>query len=152
MSDRCTLQGIATREKSRVDMVEHAEIEVTIENGLVGDFRGKPGKRQVTVLATEAWSSACGVVGKELPWTTRRANLLVDRLSAIDESAIGNVIQIGDVRLKITGETDPCRRMDEYCPGLKEALTPNWRGGVCCRVLAGGKIAVGDKVQVIASN
>jgi len=38
--------------------------------------------------------------------------------------------------------------MDEASPGLREALEPDWRGGVCCRVLKGGLIAVGDEVTL----
>ena len=30
--------------------------------------------------------------------------------------------------------------MDEAEPGLMAALKPDWRGGVCCRVIQGGEI------------
>jgi MOSC domain-containing protein YiiM len=39
--------------------------------------------------------------------------------------------------------------MEEAHAGLKRALTPDWRVGVCCRVLSGGLISVGDTVQLI---
>ena len=48
-------------------------------------------------------------------------------------------------------ETDPCSRMDEQHAGLRDALTPDWRGGVCCRVIAGGNVAVGDEVRLAAA-
>ena len=35
--------------------------------------------------------------------------------------------------LEVTGETDPCERMEEIQPGLFQALAPGWRGGVTCR-------------------
>jgi MOSC domain-containing protein YiiM len=44
-------------------------------------------------------------------------------------------------------ETDPCPRMDAQHPGLTAALLPEWRAGVCCRVLKGGAIRSGDPVQ-----
>jgi len=55
-------------------------------------------------------------------------------------------LQINDVSLKITGETTPCKRMDELFPGLKNALVPNWHGGVTCKVIKGGAIKECDKV------
>ena len=60
----------------------------------------------------------------------------------------GAIIAIGDVRLEVSGETDPCGRMDELEPGLRAALEPDWRGGVCCRVLHGGAVADGMPVTI----
>jgi MOSC domain-containing protein YiiM len=31
------------------------------------------------------------------------------------------------------------------------ALYPDWRGGVTCRVLEGGRVAIGDPVAVLVS-
>jgi MOSC domain-containing protein YiiM len=38
--------------------------------------------------------------------------------------------------------------MDIQQDGLRKALKPDWRAGVSCRVLAGGKIKVGDAVRL----
>jgi len=140
------LAGIARRDRKRAPMqtLEHAEIST--ETGVALDSRGKPGKRQVTVISAGAWRQACRELQKEIPWTTRRANLLVDDFEL--PKAIGAVLRIGAVRLLITGEVDPCSRMDEQCPGLTSALKPDWRGGVSCTVLQGGSVAVGDEVGV----
>jgi MOSC domain-containing protein YiiM len=115
--------------------------------GVEHDFRGKPGKRQVTVLSLEQWQLACDELGTTLPWTFRRANLLVEGVS-FDPNIVGQQIKIGQLILLITGETDPCPRMDAQHQGLARALTPDWRGGVCCRVLADGRIKVDDEVIV----
>jgi len=143
------LAGIARRDKKRGDMQELRSAEVTTESGVTGDSRGKSGKRQVTVISAEDWSAACAEVDSELSWTTRRANLLVEGIDLPQQP--GAIIAIGPVRLEITMETDPCNRMDEQCEGLRAALAPDWRGGVCCRVLAGGEIRVGDAVHVLDS-
>lgn len=140
------LVAIAFREASRAPMQMRESTEITLEAGVVGDFRGKPGRRQVTVLTIEGWSKACEVVGEELPWTNRRANLLIKGCDL--KHTIGDLIQIGDVKLRITGETEPCERMNEAKAGLFAALEPDWRSGVCCQVEAGGEIQLGDEIKV----
>ena len=140
-----TVLAIARREKSRAPMQELEAAEITEDAGLAGDFRGRPGDRQVTVLSRESWEAACGRLGRDVAWTTRRANVLVSGIEL--ESTTGRELRIGEVRLEITGETDPCSRMDEQEPGLRTALEPAWRGGVTCRVRAGGTIRRGDEVR-----
>lgn len=144
-----TLKGIAYRNKSKAVMLETSAVSVSPEHGIEGDFRGKPGARQVTVLSLEAWQRACAEIDVKLHWTTRRANLLVEGLEFGPDSP-GNIIQIGDLRLIITIETDPCRRMEQAQQGLMKALAPDWRGGACCRVLSPGNIAIGNTVEVIS--
>jgi MOSC domain-containing protein YiiM len=141
------LLDIAFRPKSRASMQTKAETMVSKVAGVEDDFRGKPGKRQVTVLSLEQWQLACDEVGTTLPWTLRRANLLVDGVS-FDSSMVGQQIKIGRLILLITRETDPCPRMDAQHQGLTKALTPDWRGGVCCRVIADGRVKVGDQLIV----
>jgi len=128
-------------------MTESEAVQVSCRDGIGGDFRGRPGRRQVTVLSQEAWQAACAVLGTALPWTTRRANLLIEGLS-FGPGSVGSILQVGDIQLEITGETDPCERMTEAHAGLREALTPDWRGGVCCRVLTEGRITVGNLVSL----
>lgn len=142
-----TLTGIARKPASRAPMQEMEQASIRTESGLDKDFRGKPGKRQLTVLSHEAWQQACDELGKQLPWTTRRANLLVKGIDFSPDD-VGKVLSIGEVRLEITRETDPCKRMDEAQDGLKQALMPDWRGGVCCRVLHPGEIHLGDTVSL----
>lgn len=142
-----TIQAIAYRKKQKAPMTEIGSVEITCEQGVVPDTRGKPGKRQVTVLSLESWQIACAELGVALPWTTRRANILVSGIKFSAED-VGKILQIGDVQLQITVETDPCNRMDEQHQGLTAALTPDWRAGVCCRVLQAGQIRLNDQVAI----
>ncbi len=137
------LQGIATRSASRAPMAVLDTARVTIEAGVESDSRGRPGERQVTVLAREAWDVACGELGVELAWTLRRANLLVEGLSLA--LSAGRRIRIGSLVLEVTGETEPCRNMDRQHPGLRAVLQPDWRGGATCRVIEAGRVTVGDE-------
>lgn len=139
------LIGIARREKSHSAMEELEGIDVSPAAGVAGDFRGRPGDRQVTVLSREAWEAACAELGTDLAWTTRRANLLVEDVDL--EATTGRSLCIGSAQLEITGETDPCPRMDEQRSGLRAALEPAWRGGATCRVVQGGNLRPGDPVK-----
>lgn len=140
------LTGIARRDRKRAPMDTLGRAEISTTTGVALDSRGKPGPRQVTVISADAWQSACSELGKELPWTTRRANLLVEGIDLPETT--GAVLHIGAVQLLVTGEVDPCSRMDEQCAGLTKALQPQWRGGVSCTVLAGGSVALGDSVTL----
>ena len=101
----------------------------------------------MTVLALEDWRAALNEVSSELilKWTVRRANLLVEGVELPRE---GGRLSVGDVVLEVTGETKPCARMDAARTGLRKALESDWRGGVCCKVIAGGRVEVGDGVSV----
>lgn len=141
-----TLTGIARREKKRAPMETLARADISTETGVARDSRGKPGRRQVTVVSAAAWRDACRDLGREVPWTARRANLLVEGID-LPETA-GGILRIGPVTLQVNCEVDPCSRMDEQYPGLTCALQTAWRGGVGCTVLEGGSVALGDSVTL----
>ena len=147
MTGQAKLIGIARKAKSRAPMETLEQITCSTALGVDGDYRGKLRKRQVTILSNEDWQTACAVIDRtDLPWTTRRANLLVSGIPLPRD--IGAKISIGSVVFEITGETDPCRRMEDAAKGLEEALRPDWRGGVTCRVIKDGTIQCGDAVQI----
>jgi MOSC domain-containing protein YiiM len=130
-------------------MEELAEGLISVAAGLEGDSKGaKHPSRQITVLSREAWDAALAEIGgPRLAWTARRANLLVAGVEL--PRAKGAVLGVGPVRLQVTGQTYPCARMEEAHQGLLKALARDWRGGLTCRVLAGGHIAVGAVVEVL---
>ena len=140
------LCGIAFRARSAAPMQCLSTAPVTCQSGVADDARGRPGKRQVTVLSLESWELACAELGVTLPWTQRRANLLVSGM-VFGPETVGQLLHFGSLTLEITRETDPCRRMDAACQGLQAALRPDWRGGVCCRVLSDGALEVGQQGQ-----
>ena len=146
MSDQGTLQGIAVRDASRAPMQEREQAEVTVEGGITGDYRGS-GLRQVTFLSAAQWRETMQELGADLPWHTRRANLLIDGLDLPD--AVGQQIRIGDCLFTIYGETEPCQRMEELQPGLQNTLGPDLRAGVWGKVVEGGTLRVGQAVELL---
>ncbi len=141
------LLGIAIKEQSGspMEMLSHASVTTT--SGVANDFRGKPSKRQVSLLSCESWQAVCHTLGKALPWQTRRANLYIEGIDL--EKTAGKIIRIGQLKLLITQESDPCKRMKELHEGLFEAMAQAWRGGVCCQVLQAGEIKMGNKVEIV---
>lgn len=143
-----SLIGIARKHAPYAEMEVLDRIAVSVELGLEGDHRGKLKRRKVTVMTKEAWETAIAEINRpDLPWTTRRANLLLEGFDLPRD--IGTQFRIGDLVLEVSGETDPCKRMEQAATGLEAALTPDWRGGVTCRVISGGNIAIGDSVKAI---
>lgn len=139
------LTGIARTHERLGPMEEIAQASVSVEAGIDGDVRGtKPG-RQITVLFREGWDDACKDLGMALPWITRRANLLIEGLDRPREA--GGRLVIGEIVLDVTRETDPCQLMERAQARLYQALKPDWRGGVCCTVVRGGQLRIGDAVQ-----
>ncbi len=145
------IAGLARHAAPRAAMEVIDRATITPERGVEGDCKGrfKPGgrnRRQVTLIERGDWEAATAALGVDLPWSDRRANILVD---GIDLPQLpGTVLRIGDVRLVVMVECDPCHRMDALAPGLQHALRDDWRGGVCTRVLTGGDIAVDDAITV----
>ena len=134
-------------------MEVHEHRAVTRDAGVAGDHRGALAarrnsfRRQVTVIEAESWQAALGELGAELPWQMRRANLLVEGLRL--PRSPGTRIFIGDsCELRVTGECDPCSRMDDILPGLEAALTPDWRGGFLAEVVRDGDVRIGDEIRI----
>ena len=83
----------------------------------------------------------------EVVLTLTATNKVEDDVAFLCEVHQAGIFTIGDVTLEVVMETDPCEVMEEKRAGLIDAMTPDWRGGVCCKVLSGGSMKLGDKVQ-----
>ena len=141
------LVSIARRSDADSPMQEVFSAEVSLANGIQGDSKGKQVLRQLTILSKESWIKTCHDLDADLPWTARRANLLIQGIE-FSPTDVGRTIQIGEVVLEITRETNPCWKMNQIHEGLKETLMSSWRGGVCCKVLQAGTMNIGDTVEL----
>ena len=139
------LKAIAHRPVDGEPMREAQQATVHPGRGIDSENR-KTGRREVTLLAAEAWTDACRELGVDIPWLVRRANFLIEGVDLA--VTLGQVISIGPVQIRIHGETRPCGIMESQQAGLRDALTPNLRGGVHGKVLTGGTVRVGDPVRV----
>ena len=148
------LAGIARHHEPKGPMETVSHVRVTAFDGVQEDFRGglastKPGReRQVSLIERAGWDAAATEAHCPLDWWNARRNLLVDGLRLPREP--GARVRIGaTLVLEITDECNPCERMEALQPGLRAALTPDWRGGFLARVIEDGEIAVGDEIRVL---
>jgi MOSC domain-containing protein YiiM len=102
------------------------------------------GRRQVTILRRETWERIVERLGTSVEPTARRASLLVSGIELADTR--DRILRVGRCRIRIGGETKPCERMDEACPGLREAMVRDWGGGAYGEVLDDAEIRIGDTV------
>jgi MOSC domain-containing protein YiiM len=126
----------------RYPMKEVGEAEAVWDKGLKGCIHGRPGsKRQVSLIDVETLEKLSippGAVKENI--TTRGLDFL--RLEA------GQHLRIGGSLLEIALPCDPCSRMDEIRQGLQEEL--RGQRGWLCRVVEGGTIRRGDRIEVLA--
>lgn len=146
MAQRGVIKAISQWVGEDRPVLQIDQVLVHTGRGIEGDRRGK-NKRGLTLLSTEQWAETCRELGVDLPWTARRANVLVEGVDL--KEAAGRTVTLGEVRIYVYGETRPCALMDRTHQGLRAALMPDWRGGVHGEVLTGGTLRVGDTVTVL---
>lgn len=138
--------AIALRDADKTVMHEVTDATAIENGGLVGDPPSSP-DRGVTLLAAGQWKLVTDQLGANLPWWTRRANVLVEADSLAH--LIGRRVQIGDMELQVIAETKPCGLMDKLHNGLRAALAPDVRAGVYGRVVKAGSFRIGDAVTLV---
>jgi MOSC domain-containing protein YiiM len=129
-----------------MDPAQHARL--ITGQGMVGNANWG-GRRQVTVIAQEAWEALREELGPAVTPIVRRANLLVSGMDL--RNTRGRVLEIGSVHILVHGEMRPCNLMEETVPGLEAAMESDWRGGVYGAVAQGGTITVGDPARLLLS-
>jgi MOSC domain-containing protein YiiM len=145
------IAGIALHDRPLGPMEVLDSAELVEGQGVAGDFRGtrkagSEGQNGVVLIEASDWAAATQECGAAVPWFERRANLLVEGLDLPQQPRAR--LRIGDfVLIEITQECAPCERMEALHPGLRAALTPDWRAGARARVLSGGLVAVGDEIR-----
>lgn len=126
-----------------VPMREVAAAEAVAGKGLLGDrYASASGKRGITLIQAEHLPVIAALAGLEAvqPATLRR-NLVVSGLPLV--ALKGRRFRIGEAVFEGTGDCDPCSRMEAALgPGGYNAMRGH--GGLCARIVSGGRIAVGD--------
>lgn len=139
------VEAIWIKRAVRGGMDPAEEVSLVAGKGIAGDAAFGRSKRQVTLLEREVFDR----IRRALPGAEpimRRANFMVSGVRLAH--TLEHIVFLGNVRILVQGETRPCERMDEQCPGLRRALEDDWAGGVHGIVLDDGSVRVGDAVAI----
>ncbi|MEO1515230.1 MAG: MOSC domain-containing protein [Bacteroidota bacterium] len=144
------IEWIGLRPERRKPLESVDAVDVAVGVGLVGDhYKGKSGKRQVTLIQAEHLQAVASILGQgEIDPRLTRRNIVV---SGVNLLAFNNHrLQIGEeVILEMTGLCHPCSRMEENLgPGGYNAMRGH--GGINTRVIQAGRIKLGDAVRFLA--
>lgn len=137
---RCWIRPVEAGPMSQVDA-----LTLVADQGIEGDHTlGR--MRHVTLVFQDDWNAAAHDLGKEVDPVGRRGNVLVDGAGGL--AWVGRKARLGEALLHIRGETTPCPVMEKAAVGMQAALKPGGRAGVWARVLVGGVVRPGDRLQI----
>ena len=126
----------------RLPMEEVAEVRALQDSGLEGCAHARTGSpRQVLLVDSETlelMELSPGIIRENI--TTRGIN--VNGLGA------GQRLQVGTAQLEISMVCTPCDMLEKIRPGLRREI--RGRRGMLCRVVAGGMIRQGDRIERIS--
>lgn len=148
MAQPGVIKWIGIRPEKRADLQVVKQVEVSEEEGLIGDhYQGKSHKRQVTLVQHEHLEAVASFLGKpDIAPELARRNLVVSGINLL--SFKDHFFHIGEeVVLQMTGLCHPCSRMEEnFGSGGYNAMRGH--GGITARVVQGGVIRLGDAVRL----
>lgn len=142
-----TVSWIGLRPARKAAVIETPEATLVTGRGIDGDHYDseRNGPRQVTMIAAEDMAAiasflACPAIEPNI----FRRNLVSYGINLI---ALKNRrFRIGSTVLETSGECAPCSRMEEAL-GAGGYNAMRGRGGLTARVIVGGIIRIGDKIE-----
>ena len=110
-------------------------------HGLEGCAHARPGTKREVLFASAEHLAAVGVEPGQI-----RENFTVEG-DDVQRWPVGQRVAIGEAAFEITMVCDPCERMDQLRPGLREEI--DGRRGMLARVVETGDVAVGDEIRLL---
>jgi MOSC domain-containing protein YiiM len=135
--------SVSARKGTPKQNVPQAELQV--DHGIVGDAHAGHGHRQVSLLAAESLSKLCEKGVKIVPGDFAE-NITTEGLD-LRSLNVGVRLKIGQAELEITQIGKACQARCAVYDRLGACLIP--KEGVFARVTGGGRIEVGDGIEVI---
>lgn len=139
------VEWIGVRPGRELPMVEVAEATAVAGKGLQGDrYASASGKRGVTLIQAEHIPAIAALAGRaSVSPSLLRRNIVVSGLPLV--ALKGRRFRLGGLLLEGTDDCDPCSRM-EAALGAGGYNAMRGHGGLCARIIEGGRVQVGDAV------
>ena len=142
-----SLTWIGLRPARHADMTMPEEATLVAQTGILGDryHTTRNGSRQVTLIAAEDLAAISAFLGRDTvsPQLLRR-NLVT---SGINLFALkGQRFRVGPATLEASGDCAPCSKMEQTF-GVGGYNAVRGRGGITARVIEGGTVRIGDRVE-----
>lgn len=143
------VEWIGVRPARGAAMRELAVAELVAGQGIDGDRYGNAGgARQVTLVAVESLAAIASHLGRDaVAFDALRRNVVVRGINLV--ALKGRRFRIGAAVLEASGECHPCSRIESSL-GTGGYNAARGLGGITARVVAGGKVAIGDRVEPIS--
>ena len=139
-----TIRSICISEKKGTQKHEIPEAVVKTDWGIEGDAHAGKWHRQVSLLGLQQIEDF-RARGADVAFGAFGENLVVEGFRFRD-LPIGTVFQIGDVLLELTQIGKECHSHCEIYKKMGDCIMP--REGAFAKVLNGGTIKIGDKIDL----
>jgi len=127
----------------RLPMQELGEARLLTDFGVQGCSHGRFGSgRQVLLMDRESLDAM------ELTPGIIRENITTEGL-AVNALSMGQRLRCGEALLEVSAVCTPCDQLEKIRPGLRREI--RGRRGMLCRVLEGGLVRAGDRIERIIS-
>ncbi len=116
------------------------------DGGLSGDAHAGDGHRQLSLLAEESYYEMYSLGIEKLPFGVFAENITTSGLT-LHTLPVGTKLLIGCCRIEITQIGKECHKGCEIFKKVGKCVMP--LQGVFARVITGGEIHVGDRIEII---
>jgi len=120
-------------------MESKSSVEAIAGLGLTGEIHAREGSKRQVLLMDEETLKAFGLE------TGRIRENITTRGIELHQLTEGTRVRAGKALLEITMHCAPCEFIEEIRPGLRAEMDQH--RGMLARVLEGGEICVGDKIE-----
>jgi MOSC domain-containing protein YiiM len=139
-----TVIAVCVRPERGIPKLPQAEVTLEADCGIVGDRHAGSRNRQVSLIEQEVLDDLASA-GMPVGPGILGENITVQGLSVARLCPGERLHAGGEVVLEVVEPRTPCRTLTPVDPRLPEAI--QGRAGILCRVLRGGALRPGDRIE-----